>query len=222
MEPCIVFIESNTSGTGKQFVSAARSLGLQPVLFAEDPSRYSYAQQEAVQIVQHSCVDNLDGLERSIARLAGERKLTGIYSSSEYFIETAAQLAQHFGLPGPAPAAVRIWRRTHSPVTFGDQLAQEFSEPATGVKQVVGPIAPKPLLEQPAMIGVLAHVLERHLMGPEGALDRHAVHFPGSGPSLGRAKHDHGPGRPRMESVTPSLLLNAADLLIARVQRARK
>jgi len=110
MEPCIVFIESNTSGTGKQFVSAARSLGLQPVLFAEDPSRYSYAQQEAVQIVQHSCVDNLDGLERSIARLAGERKLAGIYSSSEYFIETAAQLAQHFGLPGPAPAAVRICR----------------------------------------------------------------------------------------------------------------
>jgi biotin carboxylase len=107
---CVVLIESNTSGTGRDFAQAARSLGFEPILLAEDPARYPYVLEDSVPAISIACIDNLGGLKRSIDGLAPRYKVCGIYSSSEYFIETAALLAQHYALSGPDLEAVRICR----------------------------------------------------------------------------------------------------------------
>ena len=38
-----VLVESNTTGTGRDFAEAARRHGLRPVLLASSPARYPYA-----------------------------------------------------------------------------------------------------------------------------------------------------------------------------------
>jgi argininosuccinate lyase len=49
-------------------------------------------------------------LSDAIQSLSRESSLAGIFSSSEYFIETAAVLAAKYGLPGANPEAVRVCR----------------------------------------------------------------------------------------------------------------
>ncbi|HEX8243597.1 MAG TPA: hypothetical protein VF541_08880, partial [Longimicrobium sp.] len=107
----LLFVESNTSGTGRLFVQAARALGYRPVLLAARPAKYAYLSQPgAPEVVTVPATDEeaLAGLIR--ARFGGGSGVAGITSSSEYFIATAAALAARFGLPGPSAAAVRAAR----------------------------------------------------------------------------------------------------------------
>jgi lysylphosphatidylglycerol synthetase-like protein (DUF2156 family) len=41
--PWFALVESNTTGTGRDFAEAARAHGLRPVLLARSPERYPYA-----------------------------------------------------------------------------------------------------------------------------------------------------------------------------------
>lgn len=110
MEQLIVLIESNSSGTGRLFITTARRLGFEPLLIAEDPTRYPYIAEDHVEVIRQSCSNNPDGLEATIRHLASRSKIAGIYSSSEYFIEAAAELAGRFGLNGPDLMAIRNCR----------------------------------------------------------------------------------------------------------------
>ncbi len=107
--PWLVFVESNTSGTGRLFVRAAVREGARPILLTADPARYGYVAEEALDVLE---VDTQDGaaLLAACRRLAAEAPLAGLTSSSEYFVATAAALARRLGLPGPLPAAVRTCR----------------------------------------------------------------------------------------------------------------
>ncbi|MFD9074608.1 ATP-grasp domain-containing protein [Streptomyces lasiicapitis] len=46
----LAFIESNTTGTGRDFCATARARGLRPVLLTRDPSRYPYVAEDAVDV----------------------------------------------------------------------------------------------------------------------------------------------------------------------------
>lgn len=107
----LLFVESNTSGTGRLFVRAARDLGFRPVLLTARPEKYAYLSQPgAPEVIVVSATDE-DGLEPLVReRFADGAGVAGITSSSEYFIATAAALAARFGLPGPDAAAVRAAR----------------------------------------------------------------------------------------------------------------
>jgi biotin carboxylase len=104
-----VLVESNTTGTGRQFVQSARTLNYRPIVLAENPARYPYIKHDAVEFVQCNTGDQ-DELRKVIDKLARDAKVAGIYSSSEYFIEAAAKLAQKCGLPGADPDAIRVCR----------------------------------------------------------------------------------------------------------------
>ncbi|MDQ1742852.1 MAG: argininosuccinate lyase [Pseudonocardiales bacterium] len=103
----VVLVESNTTGTGRLFCAAARSLGLWPVVLARDPLRYPYL---AADSIEHRVVDT--GSAEAILRFCAE--LTGpvaaVTSSSEYSVATASEVARVLGLPHPDPAAVRACR----------------------------------------------------------------------------------------------------------------
>ncbi|HVG44231.1 MAG TPA: hypothetical protein VM890_05850, partial [Longimicrobium sp.] len=107
----LLFVESNTSGTGRLFVLAARELGLHPVLVTARPEKYAFLSGEgAPEVVAVPAIDE-DALHRLVAdRFGGGAGVAGITSSSEYFVATAAALAARFGLPGPHAAAARAAR----------------------------------------------------------------------------------------------------------------
>jgi biotin carboxylase len=109
--PALLFIESNTSGTGRLFVQIAREMGYRPVLVTARPAKYAYlAQDGAPEVIVVPRIDEDDLHALVLDRFGGGAEVGGITSSSEYFIATAAALAARFGLAGPDAASVRAAR----------------------------------------------------------------------------------------------------------------
>lgn len=105
----MALIESNTSGTGRLFARAAVAQGFRPILLSDDPTRYAYATDDQLDTLQ---VDTNDVSELIAAcqRLAADGCLSGVTSSSEYYVATAATVARRLGLPGPQAASIRDCR----------------------------------------------------------------------------------------------------------------
>ncbi|MER6684916.1 ATP-grasp domain-containing protein [Streptomyces olivaceoviridis] len=96
-----VLVESNTTGTGRLFPVAARGLGLHPVLLAADPSRY--ASVGGAEVVPAD-TDSVEAVVAACRRIGAERRVAGVATSSDYYVETAAAAATALGLPANAPA----------------------------------------------------------------------------------------------------------------------
>jgi len=107
--PYLLLVESNTTGTGRQFAQRAAELGLLPVLLSADPDRYPYAAQDSLRTVVVDTSDDA-ALWTAVRALADEAPVAGVLSSSEYYVATAAALAERLGLAGPSPDAVRACR----------------------------------------------------------------------------------------------------------------
>jgi biotin carboxylase len=107
--PRIVLVESNTTGTGREFCRRAQALGLHPVVLAADPARYPYLDQDAV---AHARVDTDDdaAVLAAVRGVSGQAPVVGVTSSSEYFVARAARAARHLGLPAPDPDRVQECR----------------------------------------------------------------------------------------------------------------
>lgn len=105
----LLFIESNTSGTGRLFAQVAREQGLRPLLFTDNRTCYQYALDDEIDVREIDTQDE-KSLLAECRRLANVDGLAGITSSSEYFVVTAASLAQQLNLPGPCPTALRRCR----------------------------------------------------------------------------------------------------------------
>jgi S-sulfo-L-cysteine synthase (3-phospho-L-serine-dependent) len=105
----LLFIESNTTGTGRFFAQTARRLGLSPLLVTVDPERYGYPVDDALEVMRIDTND-YQALETAICKFAAANQVAGIYSSSEYWIEAAARLALRLGLPGASPESIAICR----------------------------------------------------------------------------------------------------------------
>ncbi|MET9452777.1 ATP-grasp domain-containing protein [Streptomyces cinerochromogenes] len=105
----MAFLESNTTGTGREFCAAARARGLRPVLLARDPGRYPYAAEDGIDTRTLDTTDP-DAVLRTLAGLADDAGLAGVTSSSEYYVAAAARAAARLGLPGPDGDAVEACR----------------------------------------------------------------------------------------------------------------
>jgi S-sulfo-L-cysteine synthase (3-phospho-L-serine-dependent) len=103
--PLLVFLESNTTGTGRLFMRATRAERCEPVLIAKNPELYEFAVEEAIKVVVVDTGDEAAVLG-CCADLATESGLVGITSTSDYFVSTAARLAKHLGLPGPSAESI--------------------------------------------------------------------------------------------------------------------
>ena len=105
----VVFIESNTTGTGRLFTSRTAAHGYRPVILAEDPNRYPYIQQDRIPEVV-CATGSIAALEQALKMLSRKAVISGIFSSSEYFIENAARMAREWNLPGADPESLKICR----------------------------------------------------------------------------------------------------------------
>lgn len=109
--PALALVESNTTGSGREFCTAARRLGLRPVVLTARPERYPYL---ALDAVDHLLVDTGDPaavLEVSAKLATDPGGLRGVTSSSEYFVATAAATAAALDLPAPDAEAVARCRQ---------------------------------------------------------------------------------------------------------------
>jgi biotin carboxylase len=117
----VLFIESNTSGTGRLFVRMAREMGYAPILVTARPQKYAYlADADAPEVIVVPRVEEEELYALIRDRFDGGRGVAGITSSSEYFIATAAALAARFGRAGPDAASVRAARdKSHQREVLG-------------------------------------------------------------------------------------------------------
>jgi S-sulfo-L-cysteine synthase (3-phospho-L-serine-dependent) len=93
-------VESNTTGTGRSLVAAARARGLRPVLLSTRPDRYSWVEADGVEVAWADTSDPA-AVSQVCAHLARRAPVAGVTTSSEYFVATAARVAARLGLPGP-------------------------------------------------------------------------------------------------------------------------
>ncbi|GHF69385.1 argininosuccinate lyase [Streptomyces mashuensis] len=109
MTAFLLLVESNTTGTGREFARQAADLGAVPVLVAADPGRYPYVREDGL---RHAVADTTD--PRAVldvaAELRHEGEVRGVTSSSEYYVPVAATVARALGLPGPDPQRVTSCR----------------------------------------------------------------------------------------------------------------
>lgn len=107
MSPLLVFVESNTTGSGMLAFARAAALGFTPVLATADPARYAGLAATGVRVV--ICDTG------SAATLAGELRqalgeIAGVSTTSEFYTLAVAQVAADLHLPGNPPEAVATCR----------------------------------------------------------------------------------------------------------------
>ncbi|MDC2865513.1 ATP-grasp domain-containing protein [Bacillus sp. BP-3] len=95
----LLFIESNTTGTGMLALIKARELGFTPVLFTSSPKRY-IGLEETQCIILECDTNNLDCIRAIIRSQFEADEIKGITTTSEFYIETVAVLAKELGLVG--------------------------------------------------------------------------------------------------------------------------
>jgi biotin carboxylase len=105
----ILLISSNTSGTGRLFVTTARRMGFEPLLLDPNPGRYRFALELGVE-TQQIDLDDAETLDRRVGELARNIDIAGVTSSSEYYQSAAARVARLLGLPGGDSDALRRCR----------------------------------------------------------------------------------------------------------------
>lgn len=105
-----LFIESNTTPTGVQFLKRAVEEGLKPVILVQDRARYPFLDglSEIETVICET--SNYHALSRTIDEISASQRIALVMSSSDYFVEHAANQAARLKLAGPDPEAVAICR----------------------------------------------------------------------------------------------------------------
>ncbi|WP_211472052.1 lyase family protein [Collimonas humicola] len=101
-----VFIESNTTGTGRICLQKALLRGFEVLFLSSRPQLYGFLQEEMIVPV----VADTSDPQQILAVLAQYPDIAAVFSTSEYYIGIAAEVASRLGLPASDPAAVGTCR----------------------------------------------------------------------------------------------------------------
>ncbi|MGW1197987.1 pyridoxal-phosphate dependent enzyme [Streptomyces sp. NPDC002536] len=101
----LVFVESNTTGTGMLALGLARELDTVPVLLTNDPARYAGLQETGCEVIV--CDTNSQPeLRRTVQERFRREELAGVTTTSDFYVPAVASLARWLGLPGNPEEAV--------------------------------------------------------------------------------------------------------------------
>lgn len=109
-QQAIIFIGSNTSGSGGEFLNQCSSDGFTPILLHRATDRIAMFNNIPNVVFQMADIDNDCCVNEAIEKLSQQYDIAGITSSSEYSVAMAARQAKKRGLPGPNPQAVQLCR----------------------------------------------------------------------------------------------------------------
>ncbi|GHD49144.1 pyridoxal-phosphate dependent enzyme [Streptomyces mirabilis] len=138
----LVFVESNTTGTGMLAISRARDLGLAPVLLTSRPGRYPGIGEADCEIILCD-TNSADALATALRAHFAPDEVAGITTTSEFYLEAAASLAESLGLPGNPSASVAACRRKSATrrLLTDAGLPQPVSVPVTRAAEVPAAVA---------------------------------------------------------------------------------
>lgn len=120
-----IFIESNTSGTGELLLYKACEKNLVPIFITSNPKKYAFLPIENLTVLVLD-TDDRNTLLNAILHI---ENVQGVYSSSDYFIETASWLAKKLKLLGTHFQTVKICRNKNQ---FYEAISMgEFNTPKT-------------------------------------------------------------------------------------------
>ncbi len=109
MQSYLLIIESNTTGTGLLALQQAQTLGLSPIFLTQNPQRYPGL--EKIDCPTLICNTNsLEALMETITLHFSREQIRGMFTTSEFYLETVAYLADIYQLPGNSPQAIRVCR----------------------------------------------------------------------------------------------------------------
>ncbi|MEV2279016.1 ATP-grasp domain-containing protein [Nocardiopsis sp. NPDC049922] len=97
----LLFVESNTTGTGMLALAKARELGYEPVFLTGAPERYPRLGESGA-VVLECDTDSPSRLREAVARFP-RRTIMGATTTSEFYVPAAGALAASLGLPGNDP-----------------------------------------------------------------------------------------------------------------------
>lgn len=109
MPTWLLFIEANTTGTGLLALEQAAALGVTPILFTNRRARYVGLEQTAWQVIDCD-TNSLPALKQTIEVTLPIAEIGGITTTSEFYIETVAELTAAYGLSGNPLTAMRTCR----------------------------------------------------------------------------------------------------------------
>lgn len=101
-----LFVESNTTGTGRIAVERSAKEG-QVTFITRSPAKYPFLQQLANVDVVVAETNELAALERAVMGVHGARPVTAILSFSTYYIELVGRVARKLGMRSVDPDAAR-------------------------------------------------------------------------------------------------------------------
>lgn len=105
----LVFVESNTTGTGMLALETTRRLGYEPVLLTSRPDRYAgLAEAECEVLVCDT--NSLAELRRGIQDRFRREEIAGVTTTSDFYVPLVAELTAWLGLPGNPVEAVAACR----------------------------------------------------------------------------------------------------------------
>jgi S-sulfo-L-cysteine synthase (3-phospho-L-serine-dependent) len=105
----LLFLESNTTGTGMTAITTARNLGFRPVFLTADPERYSGLAETGCEVVVCD-TGSLSDLRETVQRQFPREELAGVTTTYDFYVESAAVLADWLDLPGNPVEVTRICR----------------------------------------------------------------------------------------------------------------
>src|SRR5579859_4577763 len=94
------------------------------------------------------------------------------------------------------------------------QLGQETS---TLVKQLLWLVTAHPVLQDFEMLGVILHIINRHLVRVKRSLNLNAIDHFGSGPAFRGTQDDGGPPGNTIEAMSTGLFLILANFSITGI-----
>lgn len=109
MSKWLLFIESNTTGTGLLALQQTLALGVTPALLTNRPARY-VGLDPAIWRTIECDTNSLAALKQTIETTFTLDEIAGIATTSEFYIETVAELTTAYGLSGNPATAMRACR----------------------------------------------------------------------------------------------------------------
>jgi S-sulfo-L-cysteine synthase (3-phospho-L-serine-dependent) len=103
--PVLLFVESNTTGTGMLALRTVARLGATPVLLTNDPARYGAHGEPPCRVVVCDTNDQSELARCAEAELASA-PLAGVTTTSDFYLGAVAGLAASLGVPANTPQTV--------------------------------------------------------------------------------------------------------------------
>lgn len=105
----MLFIESNTTGSGMLALDRTRDLGFTPLFLTADPHRYQGLTERRCEVVRCD-TNSLVDVRRTLRDTLRREECVGVMTTSEFYLPLVAEVSQWLALPGNPADVMKLCR----------------------------------------------------------------------------------------------------------------